>query len=401
MGKEAIRKTDFLLKKGEEVPLNRFAPEVSALGKLDPDFKMIVSDLKDFLEETKLELDSEESRIRSEDQGWELGGHSEWVDIAERIVTGQMNQAFSKMSDIVVSFSPAEHTSHRNYFQHQLHPLLLHSPFVRRAYLKPLGYPGDYQMMNMIYGDHDQGDSLFAHVMNRYSCRATAARAVAGRVPYLLQKFDQTINRVSRERETVALLSVGSGPAREIRELITTNPLNDQCHVSLVDMLPEALSYCQEKILDLKSATGSRITAAYFNRSVRDFIRFPHTLEIFREQDLIYAIGLFDYLPFHTAKRVIQNLYPLLAEGGELIIGNFDLSNPTRFYMEYALEWYLLYRSQEEMLRLAEEIPFPASSYVESDEGGVQLYLIIEKTEKAGGLLGDQGAVATFRHTSV
>ena len=388
MEKQSIRKTDFPIQGTWSADhLKEFSERAHVLEKVSSEFKIIVSDLRDFLEQTKYDLDAEELRISPEERRWGLSRHVELVDIVKRIVAKYMDQAFSKLNKIVACFTLAEHTLHRNYFQRNLHPLLLHSPFVSRAYFKPLGYPGDYQMMNMIYGDHNQGDSLFAQLINRYSCSAPAARAVEGRVPFLLQKFNHTIKRVLKERETATFLSIGSGPAREIQELIATDTDSDRCHVNLIDMLPEALFYCQEKILDLKMATGSRVKVDYFNRSARDFIRFSHSLDTLKGQDLIYAIGLFDYLPFHIAKRVIQNLYPLLAEGGELIVGNFDISNPTRFYMEYALDWYLLHRDREEMLRLAEELPFSASSSIITGEEGVQLYLIIEKGEKSGGPL--------------
>lgn len=396
MEEQVIRRTESQLKKSWNIShLSDLAERADLLERVGSEFKVIVSDLRDFLEETKRDLDTEELKIRFEEN--RIIDYSNLVNISEKIVSEYINKAVFRMNQIVAHFTPAEHTVHRSYFQRHLHPLLLLSPFVSRVYLKPLGFPGDHQMMNMIYGDHDQGESFFARLLNRHCCRVTAARAVAGRVPFLIRRIDHTIDRVLREKENVSIASIGSGPAREIQELIKTNPKSDQCHVSLVDMIPESLSYCQEKIFDLRMATRSRMQVDFLNRSVRDLIRSPHALDSLMNRDLIYAIGLFDYLPVHVAKHVVQTLYRLLSEEGDLIIGNFGVLNDSRYYMEYGAEWFLLYRTEEEMIELAEGLPPDAQISIEKDESGAQLYLVIRKCHRKGQSLSPHaGRAAVF-----
>lgn len=383
MEKQINRRVDLpFRRKWSADHLSELSERADLLEKVSSEFKVVVSDLRDFLEQTKRDLDAEELKIQYEESRLQVVDDSELVHIAEKIVTGYINRAVSKMNQLIVQFTPAEHTVHRNYFQRHLHPLLLLSPFVSRAYQKPLGCPGDYQMMNMIYGDHHQGESLFACLLNRYSCKVTAARAVASRVPYLVEKIGRTIDRVLKKKEGVLIASIGAGPAKEIQELMKSNPKGDQCHVSLVDMVPEALTYCREKMFNLKSATGSRMQIDFLNRSVRELVRSPHALDSLIGQDLIYTVGLFDYLPFQVARHVIQKLYGLLPGEGELIVGNFNVSNDSRYYMEYAAEWFLLYRTQEEMIDLTGGLPADAEVSIERDEEGSQLYLIIKKSPR-------------------
>ena len=40
------------------------------------------------------------------------------------------------------------------------------SPFMHRIFAKPLGYAGDYEMVNMILRDPCEGSSLFAKLLN-------------------------------------------------------------------------------------------------------------------------------------------------------------------------------------------------------------------------------------------
>ena len=56
--------------------------------------------------------------------------------------------------------------------------LLLSSPFLYRAYQKPLGYAGDYEMVNMIARDPYEGGSLFAKVVNLWFLSQWPARAL-------------------------------------------------------------------------------------------------------------------------------------------------------------------------------------------------------------------------------
>jgi extracellular factor (EF) 3-hydroxypalmitic acid methyl ester biosynthesis protein len=245
------------------------------LEKVSPRFKVVISDLRHFLEETKQKLDEEESRTRiEEEEGARRQIEKEILDDVQGIAAGFINPLILEMNEIARHFAQAEHHLHRNYFQHHLHALLLTSPFVRRAYLKPLGFPGDYEVMNMIYGDHDQGETLFAQLMNRYFCQVTAARSVMGRVPYMTEKMNHLIERTLQRKEIVSMTSVGAGPAREIQELIKTNPQSGQCHVTLIDIAAEALWYCHSTLLDLKEATGSRIRVDFLNRFFSSSLTF-------------------------------------------------------------------------------------------------------------------------------
>ena len=47
-----------------------------------------------------------------------------------------------------------------------LTPELVAGPVWRRSYEKPLGYPGDYQIMNFIYDDQPQGEDAYATALH-------------------------------------------------------------------------------------------------------------------------------------------------------------------------------------------------------------------------------------------
>lgn len=73
--------------------------------------------------------------------------------------------------------------------------------------------------------------------------------------------------------------------------------------------------------------------------------------------DLVYAAGLFDYLPQRTAQRLVEAMFRLLRPGGELLVTNFVPEVPDVGYMECVMDWHLIYRTPEDMLNLAALIP--------------------------------------------
>jgi hypothetical protein len=94
-------------------------------------------------------------------------------------------------------------------------------------------------------------------------------------------------------------------------------------------------------------------------------------------QDLIYSVGLLDYLTSRRAQSVVHRLYQTLAPGGLLIIGNMnDGPMSTEWPTEYITDWHVYYRGDREMLEWAKGLP-NVEPYTQTEEtGGVRLLYI-------------------------
>ena len=97
--------------------------------------------------------------------------------------------------------------------------------------------------------------------------------------------------------------------------------------------------------------------------------------------DFVYCAGLFDYLSDRICRRLLEVFYELLAPGGLLVATNVDISNPSRNWMEYVVDWHLVYRSQEGFLKLAPDKADPAACTVKADPTGVNIYLEVRKPD--------------------
>lgn len=96
--------------------------------------------------------------------------------------------------------------------------------------------------------------------------------------------------------------------------------------------------------------------------------------------DLIYSSGLFDYFDLDKSVRLARKLWENVKPGGSLIITNAHPDNPTRFWMEYVSEWYLEYKTDQEMMLIAKDLNNVDRISLEIDPYNVYQYLIITKT---------------------
>ena len=247
------------------------------------------------------------------------------------------------------------------------------SAFMERTNLKPRGYAGDATMMQMIYDDRCEGAWVFNKLMHRHPVQHPAATAVRNRrvlIPRLLQA-----HLAHSKADPFRLLSVACGPARELEDIFATPAEAQRFELTLLDQDDEALAAARTTI----ERVGQPRKLALVNDSVRTLLKDRAATDRWGRFDFIYSMGLFDYLTPPVAKAVLARLYELLEPGGALVVGNYHVKNPSRFYMAYWLDWVLYYRTEEEFVALAEGLP-EANVKVGFDDTGCQMFLTVERS---------------------
>jgi len=286
----------------------------------------------------------------------------------------------ARLETLVADFSKEEHERHGYYLRKHVWDLILASEFLARTNLKPRGYAGDSAMMHMVYDRDFRGQTLFARFLHRHPIETHAAQAVRNRIGLLSGLLTARHEaEASRLRgEPLRIMSVACGPARELRDVITTAAQARAFSITLLDQDTQALQEAQSELAGITARVGVPIAGRVLQESVRTMLRTPELDRLWGRFDFLYSMGLFDYLTPPVARAVLMRLYSLLEPGGEMVIGNFHVGNRTRFYMEYWMDWVLFYRTEDEFLDLASDLVGAQCSII-FEETRSQMFLRVRK----------------------
>ena len=262
-------------------------------------------------------------------------------------------------------------------------PVLSVCPLVQRAYTKPLGYAGDYKVMQYYYNNALEGDSVFAQVFHKIGVEHPLSAGVRTRKDYVVRLMaDEHDRHLARgEAQPVfRVASLGCGPAREVSDFIARRK-GWSGHVAwtLIDQEDEALSIAYNESHRQLRATGAAGSLQCLHLSFVQIMRDPSLLPIESGQHFIFATGLFDYLGEAVAQVLVRTLYDQLAPGGLIVLGNALGPNDHFWSPEFILDWTMLYRTREEMLRLGQRLPDNTEMSVEIEPGNAYYFLLIRK----------------------
>jgi extracellular factor (EF) 3-hydroxypalmitic acid methyl ester biosynthesis protein len=275
----------------------------------------------------------------------------------------------------------------RGYATREILPLVYSSPMYRRAYEKPLGYAGDYRLIQMYFGDDYLGESLFARFLQCLAQRYPLGQAVRGRERAMREKVRAAVS-LSRPSRVVSL---ACGPAIELQNLLRElGPIENTIDLVLADQDEQAMHHCHEalsrEVINRHQDRRPMIELNCLHISIKQILKPKTTNDegflsrSLQDSDLIYASGLFDYLPQAVARVLVRRLYQFLAPGGSLFLANLKACPTSTWIMDYVLAWHLEYRSETSLLNLAKSLkPEPAFSRVVSDDTGYCLFLEVNR----------------------
>jgi len=355
--------------------VGRFVEEWESRPRIREAYQVVVNDLRAYFAEVTRWLDQADitaglprdvhGRVR-DDVFYEIAGPL-MATVREYLVRFEAEAA---------RVPPDLEAAHRAFAQAAIHPLVLRAPFVYRTFAKPLGYAGDYQMVNQILGDPREGPSTYFELVNFMFLQAGVAQAHRNRVDILLERLQTLAVQARAQGRPLRVLNVGCGPAGELQRLLRTDATLDHVEVTLMDFSDETLLYTSQRLLEVAGQAGRPPLAVTLrHESVHQLLkRSSREQEVPAEQqyDYIYCAGLFDYLADKACARLIAYFDRHLRPGGTVLVTNVHVRNPERFWMEHFMEWYLIYRDEPGMVGLFPPTLPDVKTY--TDATGVNLF---------------------------
>jgi extracellular factor (EF) 3-hydroxypalmitic acid methyl ester biosynthesis protein len=251
-------------------------------------------------------------------------------------------------------------------------PFLMRSACLDRWYTKPRGYAGDFYSIEMMYQNTPTGDGKMGRLIDRWALNTPPPKAVRNR----RRMVKDAICAVAAAHSAAPILitSLASGPAREVFDVFEM-PMPPDIRATCIDIDPEALSYTSA-IAGERGLRG-KITFAQDNVIRLAQGRGKTSLP---PQHMIYSVGLIDYLEAKHVIELLNWIYRHLLPDGVAVLGNFDVTNPGRAFMDHVLGWRLIHRSPADMRDLFRQSEFGETPVdVRAEDEGVNLFAFCRK----------------------
>lgn len=364
--------------------LRSFFHHYSENVKLPAEIKEAVLNLETFLHELKQWMDQMEVQIRQLNPQGELKLDGEILSRHGRELLGAFGHLHARLEAAARQVPADLQPLVFRFMRKHLQPFFLSSPFGYRTCVKPLGYPGDYETVNMILHDPFQGGSLFGRFMNWLLLSQSPSEAHRNRIDHLVTRLIEETARLDRQGKRIRILTVGCGPAFEIQRFVENSPLSGQADFVLLDFNDETLEHARDRILALGGACGRACTVSVIRKSIvhllKNSSRVNAGLEGGMRFDLLYCAGLLDYFQDQTCHQLTHAFYEWTTPEGLLITTNVATYGPFQYMLETMLDWYLQYRTHDTMMSFVPGTVDPEDVRITSDATGVNLFLEIRRT---------------------
>jgi len=232
---------------------------------------------------------------------------------------------------------------------------------------KPLGYAGDYLLIDWMYtqkaktaGPGHHWDIMF----HQYP----GSVAVRNRKDMCWKVLADV---ASDATSPVNVLDAGCGSCRDMYEAMDNLSGGEKqvavCH--FIDLDQEALRYAEQ----LKAEHQLQ---AEMQWQCSNILRLKPQMQY----DLIWSAGLFDYFNDRLVVFLLKRMWGWLAPNGRIVFGNFHPRNPTRIAMELCGQWFLIHRTEDDLMKLVKAAGIPeANATVHSESLGINLFCEIYK----------------------
>jgi extracellular factor (EF) 3-hydroxypalmitic acid methyl ester biosynthesis protein len=246
-------------------------------------------------------------------------------------------------------------------FRETIKTILNSNTLIGHAFVKPFGYPGDFNLIYKIYqfevNQYPQYKNWDLFFQNQ-----PAAYAVRNRKNFFIE-YCKTL--VSKKKNSKVLI-LGSGPAEDVNEFLTNYSGDNTISFELIDFDQCAIDFSIEKNRKFNGQIAyNKINALRFNS--------------YNLYDLIWSAGLFDYFKDKHFTFLIRKYFNCITEDGEMVISNFSTKNPTRKFME-VIDWNLNHRTESDLFRISSDANIDKEMVsVEKEPLGINMFLKIRK----------------------
>lgn len=255
-------------------------------------------------------------------------------------------------------------TATKELFREMVYPWQSESIIMKRALDKPRGYPGDYMMLEYIYGNKPVSKGIGYYLDNGF-LNSQLTNAVRNRKT----KMSGLLGDELYGRKNVKVLNLASGSCRELREL-NVGAL-DNATITCVDFDDEALNYSKKMI--------NSVNVAFLKEDIVEIAK-NGKISVVEDKDLVYSIGLIDYFPDRLLIKLVGAILQNLKSGGKVILTIKDRDRYNPVQEDWLADWKFVPRNENSIVAIIERTNISdIKTTFSRDKSGIIIFLEIVK----------------------
>jgi extracellular factor (EF) 3-hydroxypalmitic acid methyl ester biosynthesis protein len=216
---------------------------------------------------------------------------------------------------------------------------------MQRALTKPRGYPGDAMLLTVIYEGVAKSSGLGGY-LDRYFLNTTLGRAVPARM-WEARRF--LMDELGHRRGRVHVMDVACGGCREY--LGGFEPSAErETSFTCIDNDPETLEFA--KAQTQAALTKSGISSRFVRYNALRMVAAESNVRRFGRSDVIYSVGLCDYIPDEYLIPLLAGWRESLNPGGVVYVAFKDTKLYDKTEYQWLCDWYFFQRTTEECRQL-------------------------------------------------
>lgn len=259
------------------------------------------------------------------------------------------------------------------YVFKEIFPYFMRSRFAERAYFKPKGYAGDFLMMEHIYADVPKGEGKLGEIIDAFCLQRPGSLAIRGRRILMREQLMRLSRPNAGQGRTTRIMNLACGPNRELFDFLAACDYSETIEALCVDIDSEALQYTNQYVNIFPHRAAIRLMSENVIKWAMG--RAKHHIE---PLDIIYSVGLCDYLDPRLFRALITQCHNHLKPGGTLLLGNFT-HYPDSLFLDKLLKWELIYRTEADLREIFAPTPFGDRIEVLVEQAGVNLFAMATK----------------------
>jgi hypothetical protein len=251
---------------------------------------------------------------------------------------------------------------------------------MKRALEKPRGYPGDYLAIESDYNNNVLSNGIGKY-FDRYYLSNNYAVAVRNRKDKMRDIIFDFIHKSTKEH--LNIVDLGSGSAREIRELVPKLVATDtSVDFTCIDFDEESLMFSKKEL----SAVIPKIKFHYIKKNlVTLFDDIEYINKCRNAADMVYTIGFADYFLDTVLEKLIRFSFDTLSDNGTMVIAHKDIdADPmTPICFDWFCDWKFVPRNEEQLVAIVKNSGIKNYSIsVEREESGIIFFVEVIKEKK-------------------